>query len=285
MILAVVALLGAAETGPAPVACGRAYESAQEHRAEGRLRAAEERLLACAQASCPAFIRGDCTRWLAEVQAAQPTVVFAVRRAGRDVDQVAVTCDGARLPAGPAGRAIPIDPGKHTCRFEPVGAPAASLDLLVVEGQKSRLVQVDLPAGPMIIPPPQAARRPVELLPPALDTPPAAPPPPELPWNLPIAPLALAGGGALGLLGFVILGTSGLSAEHHLETTCAPACSPGQVSAVRSRYLLADISLAVGVASAVAAGAVYWRSREPGLPRLAVGPSAGGATVSLASSF
>jgi hypothetical protein len=327
--LALIALLGAGGQAHAAPECAHAYESAQEHRAEGRLKAAQQRLLACAQASCPAFIRSDCSRWLAEVQAAQPTVVFVVRRGGRDLVDVAVTCDGERLAGGLGGRAVPLDPGKHTCRIEAPASPAASMDLLVVEGQKSRVVQIDLPPGPGIEPP---ARRNIELLPPpppprayaagrgrdavaaeaaaspsggaapspvagaarAVPAPPARalaslPPVPRAESDrgarLPIVPLVLAGAGTVGVAGFIALGASGLSAEHGLQARCAPHCSAAEVSSVRARYLLADVSLAVGLASVAAAALVYRAWRGATRAQLALGAGPGGATVIAGSSF
>jgi hypothetical protein len=259
-------------------ACAKAYESAQEHRTEGHLRAAAEQLLACAQTTCPGFIRSDCTRWLEEVQAAQPSVVFAARRDGKDVDEVAVSCDGQQLVPRLDGRAVPLDPGKHSCRLEAAGAQPVILDLLIVEGQKNRVVSADLQtaaaAAAVVAPAPAVA----------LASGSGGGEKPS-PGARRYGPLALAGVGALGVVGFAAFGWSGLSAERRLEDECAPACSASQVSSVRTKYRLADVSLLVGLVAGSIGG--YYLlgghdDREPGVA-LNVGP--GTATVGVRSSF
>lgn len=249
-------------------ACARAYESAQETRLEGRLRAAHEHLLVCAQAACPGFIRDDCTRWLDQVEAAVPTVVFVARQAGRDLEDVTITCNEQRLTSRLDGRAIPLDPGKQTCRFESAGAEPATLSLLAVEGQKNRLVEVELKAG---VPAPAVM---------------AARPAPAPTAGLRPAPLVLAGVAALGVGGFIALGSSGMAAERRLRDGCAPDCAASEVSSVRLRYRLADVSLGVGLLSAVAAGYLYWRGRPDERPiDVAVTVGQGGGTLLVGSSY
>ena len=253
------ALLGRARAAGSD-GCARAYEGAQENRLEGRLRAASENLLACTQDSCPAFIRHDCARWLDEVQAAQPTVVFVARREGRELDAVSVTCNGQRVARRLDGRAIELDPGKQSCRFQASGSAPVTQVLMVLEGQKNRLIEVELPAGTDT--PSDGSRA-----------------------SLRPAPLILAGAGVLGVAGFAALGLSGLRAEHHLRDSCAPDCPASDVQSVRVRYRLADVSLGIGLLSAAAASYLYWRA--PSGPPLDLAVTAGprGGTVVVGSSF
>jgi len=60
-------------------ACVKSAENAQTERSAHRLRAARERLLACAQASCPSVVRNDCATWLSEVDQLLPSVVVQAR--------------------------------------------------------------------------------------------------------------------------------------------------------------------------------------------------------------
>jgi hypothetical protein len=262
----VCALLGRAQAA-SPDACVRAYEGAQENRLEGRLRAAGENLLECAQATCPAFIRHDCTRWLEEVQTAQPTVVFVARREGRELDTVTITCNEQRVAERLDGRAIRLDPGKQSCRFEALASAPVTLALLVLEGQKNRIVEVDL--APRTDPPPPVASEPRH----------------EPRSTLRPAPLVLAGAAVLGVAGFAALGASGLSAEHRLRDTCAPDCAASEVQSVRLRYRLADISLGVGLLSAAAASYLYWRSTPERPLDVAVNVGPAGGAVLVGSSF
>jgi hypothetical protein len=243
--------------------CAKAYERAQESRLDGRLRAAQEDLLACAQTACPAFIRNDCGKWLDEVRAQQPSVVFVARRNGGDVADVSVTCNNQLLADHLDGRPMPLDPGQQICRFEAAGALPALLELLIVEGQKGRLVEVNLAA---IAPPP-----------------PRRPPPPPPPPSRGPARLVLASVAVLGVGGFVGLGASGLSAEHHLRDTCAPACADSEVQSVRTRYTLADISLGVGLASAAVAGYLFLSDGPE--RRVAVAVDGRGASLVVGSRF
>jgi hypothetical protein len=99
--------------------CLRAVEHAQLVRLDGKLREAREGFMTCARAVCPDAIRQDCTRWVTEVDASLPTVVFeAVWADGRDVAGLTVMLDGQPLADAGAGRAVALDPGKHTFRFE-----------------------------------------------------------------------------------------------------------------------------------------------------------------------
>lgn len=269
-LAAVCAAAGGARAA-ASEACVKSYERAQEHRLEGRLRAAQQQLLECAQVACPSFIRNDCTRWLAEVQAAQPTVVFVARREGRDLDAVTVTCNQQAVTARLDGRAIAVDPGKQSCRFEAVGAAPATVSLLVIEGQKNRIVEVDLQA--------QAAAPPVVVTRPVSEA-------RDGPGGVPrVVPLLLAGVGVAGVAGFVALGLSGLGEERRLRDECAPMCPSDDVDSVRLRYRLADVSLGIGLLSAAAAGFLYWQSRDdhPVDVALTVGPRSG--ALLLGSSF
>jgi hypothetical protein len=86
----------------------------------------------------------------------------------------------------------------------------------------------------------------------------------------------------LGVGGFVALGASGLSAEHHLRDTCAPGCADSEVRSVRTRYALADFSLGVGIVSAAIAGYLYLSG---GPERVAVAIDGRGASLVVGSRF
>src|SRR3954470_24878187 len=62
-------------------ACIASYDQTQKLRKGGKLGAAREQALVCLKDACAEFIRADCARWFAEIEASQPTVVFEVRDA------------------------------------------------------------------------------------------------------------------------------------------------------------------------------------------------------------
>jgi hypothetical protein len=93
------------------------------------------------------------------------------------------------------------------------------------------------------------------------------------------------GAGLLGVAGFVALGTSGLSAEHRLRGSCAPECTDSQVSSVRLRYALADISLGLGVVSAAIGSYLFFSEGNERAPRVAVTVGDRGASLAVSSRF
>jgi hypothetical protein len=92
--------------------CVDANVSAQDLRRDGKLSAAREQLVKCAERSCPALVRDDCTRRLDEVDKAEPTIAFEVKAAGADVFAVTVTVDGKPWTDTLEGKPIPADPGE-----------------------------------------------------------------------------------------------------------------------------------------------------------------------------
>jgi len=129
--------------------------------------------------------------------------------------------------------------------------------VVVLEGQKNRLVQVVFPPpAPKPLPPAPIAQTAPEV---AVELEPTVEKKPILPW-------VLGGVGVLGVSTFVGLGLSGLRAEEDLEDTCAPECAPSEVQSVRNKYVLADVGLAVGLASlGAAAYLLFWRGAEAGV--------------------
>jgi hypothetical protein len=128
--------------------CAGAYERAQERRIEGRLGAARAELHGCVRASCPAFIRHDCRQWLDEVVTLMPTVVLLARIDGKDAPGVTVRRDDEGKPMAIDGRAMPVDPGKHRFVFEAPGTRAATIEVMVDEGEKNQVVEAELTSIP-----------------------------------------------------------------------------------------------------------------------------------------
>ncbi|WP_437518023.1 hypothetical protein [Sorangium sp. So ce1099] len=149
-LAAALSLVGAdARAQPSKRACAAAYERAQGLRRDGKLIAAREALIACSQPTCPAAAVADCGPWLAEVEKSLPSVVIAARDAGgRERLDVRVLVDGRLLAAALDGKALPVDPGPHTFRYEPAGGPAVEERVLIREGEKNRAITVFLGAPP-----------------------------------------------------------------------------------------------------------------------------------------
>jgi hypothetical protein len=242
------ALLGAA---PSNAECVRTYEQAQEQRKSGQLAAARDNLRTCARDECPSFIHDDCSTWHSEVQAELPTLVFGATSRGRDILDVTVSTKEKLLALRLEGQVIELDPGRYDLSFTASGMRPEVLRVVVARGERNRLVRVELvPLGE------EPARE--------TDTP-SAPVAParELPRRSLTTPALLASVGVVGVGGFVALGAWGRASESNLAGSCAPRCAGEQVSETRTKYVLADVSLGVGVVSLALAAYTFFSWEPP----------------------
>ena len=221
--------------------CASAYEQGQEQRKSGKLTLARSTLQMCARDECPDFIRGDCANWYGEVQNEVPTLVFAARSEGRDLSDVRVSVGDRVLSARIDGQVVEIDPGEYDFDFRSPEMRDLRQHFVIARGERNRLIQVEL--------------EPLE----SAKAAPAAPVAPRPERSL-LLPGVFVGLGAVGVAGFAGFGAWGHSRENALEGSCSPHCSDSQVSEVRTKYLLADVSLGVGVAS-LALGAYFFFSQ------------------------
>jgi hypothetical protein len=234
VIVACVVLLWPLTAGAQAMICTKSYESAQEERMAGHLNAALVQLRKCVDPTCPKFIREDCARWLDETETALPSVVFAVRRDGKDLTDVEVLCDSEPLARSLDGKAIPLDPGVHTFTFNVPSSASVELQVLIRSGERSRIIEVELDR-PRSVAPIGTAGLSVDGAPTKSVT--------------RYVPYALTGVGIIGLAGFTTFAVLGNSQKSDLERTCSPYCRASQVDSVKTKYLLADTFLGVGVVS------------------------------------
>ncbi|HVJ22014.1 MAG TPA: hypothetical protein VM686_41700 [Polyangiaceae bacterium] len=231
----------------APQACITENNQGAEARAAHQLLAAREHYLACAAAAeCPAMVRDECNAALAELKSSLPTLIVAVVDDGkRDLSDASLTLDGKAVLN--TGSAIEVDPGPHTL-VASRGYLRAELEIVARENEVNRRVELVL-AGPAEAEP---KRTPL-----SVETTPA-----EGPSRVPS--YVLAGVAALGAGSFTYFALSGRSGESDLEK-CKPHCTANAVEDVRTRYLIADVSLGVSIV-ALGAAAYLWLSAEPEKP-------------------
>lgn len=249
LALMLTSLAPAADARESPKAtCIASHEKAQVERREKKLRAAREHFVACARDSCPTAVRKECSRLLAEVEASQPTIVFAVKDGeGHDTSNVRVFFDGAPLLDSLTGAAVDVDPGEHVFRFVLPSGESNEQHGVVLEGDKNRKIEADFSAGK------------VHAAGPGPEAPAAPPSPPE---KKAIPPLAFVFGGVavVGLGSFAYFAATGKGAEKDLASSCKPNCTSSDVSPVHRDYLIADVSLAVAAVATVAAVWIAWPS-------------------------
>jgi hypothetical protein len=233
----------AAAQSPAPgmQQCVEASEQAQKLRDEHKLQMARDQLLVCVRESCPAIVRKDCTDWLAGIESSLPSVVLRARDAsGADLSAVRVTLDDKPLFDKLDGKSLFIDPGRHKFHFETEGRPPVDQEVVISEGEKNRAVTAVFGGGGGA----DGANVAVDTS--QLDS-------SKRSFVLPIVFGAL-GVVALGSWGY--FGLTGMSDYNGLESGCGKTktCLQSDVDSVHTKFVVADVSLGIGVASLVVGG-------------------------------
>jgi hypothetical protein len=264
-------------------ACIQSYENAQEHRLKGALQAAAAELASCSQPICPAFIRTDCAAWSNAVAADLPSMLFSITSGGRALEEVKISIDDARIAEYVPSQPLTVDPGNHVFRFVAAGTETVRESVFVERGQKARAVQIEL--RPLV--------RKRAILPKASSVALPAPLRVEDPLRAPAfdaRSLALGVIGVGGVAGFAVLGLHARSEETKLRGDCAPYCSAADISSVRSQYLMADVSLGIGLTALAFGAYLFVSSRAPKLatgarPPLGIVVDRGTASASFSGAF
>src|SRR5262245_51611728 len=106
-----------------PTVCQEVYEQSQvlmkSKAGKSTLLPAREMLRTCVRSNCKDWALVDCARWLSEVEARIPTVVFSARdSAGRDLTDVRVaTPTDVSIASRLDGHALEMEPGEHSFVF------------------------------------------------------------------------------------------------------------------------------------------------------------------------
>jgi hypothetical protein len=201
------------------------------------LQAARAELAKCATQACPALVANDCTRWLADVEQQQPSIVVAASEGGgRAIVDASVSIDDKIVATKLDGMAIDVDPGEHELRVRmPDGR--SSMDRLVVrESEKARLVRVELPARPRSKEPPVTG---------------GATAPSHR--RIPAASWVLGGVAVAAAIPWAVFGVLGWEHKANLDSTCKGMCSRASIADVHRDFNVADVAAAVALTSAAAA--------------------------------
>ncbi|MBX3208799.1 MAG: hypothetical protein KF764_27450 [Labilithrix sp.] len=215
--------------------CAASAEQAQALRDEGKYRRAREQMLVCARDVCPGPIKSDCGKWLTELDRDAPTVVFGARdNKGSDVLDVKVSMDGALIQERLDGKPVLVDSGEHTFKFESNDGAVKEERVLVRAAEKARPLIATFP-GPAVADTDKDKDK---------DKGPGTTPAVE---GGSIVPAIVVGGiGVVALGSFAIFGIGGKNAVDDLQG-CKPRCPEEQVDSARTKLIIADISLGVGI--------------------------------------
>jgi hypothetical protein len=227
-------------------ACVAASTEGQVARDEGRLLEAREQLLLCAQDQCPAVVRKSCGEWLADIEERIPSVVVrALDESGQDLTDASLSIDGKEVPLD--GRPVMLDPGQHELQVTEAGGVTGERKVLLAEKEKSRLVNVNISINV----------RNSEGAGDAADVSSSEPGPSEQrAYHVPAGAWVLGGVGVLGLGSFAVFGSMAKGDLDDLKDSCSPNCSDDDTSSGKTKALIADISLGVGIAGLV--GGLTW---------------------------
>lgn len=221
--------------------CFAAAVEGQKLRNAGRLLTARGELGKCASVACPEEVTKDCSRWLGEVGAALPTLVLGARdAAGRDLLDVRVLVDDAPSGTTEGGRPVAVDPGPHKLRFVRSDGTAMEQTVVARSGEKNRSIVVKFAVS--------VTERALE------------PAPPSALARVPTATWVLGGVGIAALGAFGYFAATGLGDYRRLG--CDVGCAAIDKKGVDAQFLMADVSLVVGVL-ALGAATVFYLTRSP----------------------
>jgi hypothetical protein len=247
-------------------ACMDAHRAAQRLRKDQKLLEAREQLVTCAGAKCPGMVQTDCAEWLGEIRGEIPSVIVSAKdEGGHELSDVSVSVDGKRVAERLDGRPIELNPGAYRFRYEREGQETIEAEVVLKTGVGNRVVEVVFPGG---LPEKKRIKTPV------------------VTW-------VLLGTGTAAFASFAYFGLSGRSDYEQAEDDCYPSCTDADKDPIRTKLLIADISLIISLASF--AGAGYFHFTRPyetvaaearrTTPRLQVRLAPGAGFASVATSF
>jgi hypothetical protein len=291
-------------TRPAPAACLDASRTALQQEREERLAEARAQLAACAHWSCGRVVSRQCKLRLKELDKVTPSIIpLATDEAGAPLAGLRLSLDGKPL-AAPVGKPWWLDPGPHEITFEAEGRAPFSQKLVVLRGQRRRIVSAILRAQTAVASP-KTSEPPADVFETPLPASRAAPQPsaaaleavvsedpprPLPPPHRSAGPYLLGAVGLVGLGGYALLTHWGRT-DNDALVECKPLCPPQTLRHIRQLYQAADVSAAVGAAALL--GSATWFLLRGGTPAeerrsrtvLDVRPTRAGAIATVAGAF
>ena len=218
-------------------ACISAYEAGVKAQQTGRPLEARGQFDGCLDPGCPEAIRQECASHRSKADADVPSIVVgATDGADRDIVNASVWLDGNKVADALSAKSIELAPGNHVIRIRR-GDAEVEQKVLLRQGEKNRSFILKFPKVDA-----DAAKSGGTAPPTNTDEPPTDRNSNGYgPW-----PYVIGGVGVVGLGAFGFFALDGQGKESDLDS-CKPSCAPGDVDAMDTSYLLADISLGVGL--------------------------------------
>ncbi|MCA9644936.1 MAG: hypothetical protein H6718_36345 [Polyangiaceae bacterium] len=222
---------------------GQHAQGQRSLRSDKPLAATKEFAKCASDSECAAEVRNECIELLEQARAATPSIVFsATDEQGNDAPTTEVVDAKGKVVALANGRATDFEPGPHKLTFKFPNGKQEKQVVTIRQGEKNRVINVALPRPEMDKTPgtgfPQdRAARPAE--PSGI---------PALFWVTTV--LTVVGGGT-----YAAFALMGQEKEDRLDA-CAPTCGEDELGTyddMKRDYLIADVGLGVGAASAIVA--------------------------------
>lgn len=220
------------------VACLSSHENAQLARMGARFLASVRELNACSSPLCPEAVRTDCLLWSQELKLLIPTVIVIAEDDSGDMAEARVLVDGKVIRESLDGRPIALDPGTHLIAVELPDGQTRGERIVLAEGERERRIIFNLKSVPRGVA--SVGSHPTRTIRP-----------------VPQAVYVLGATAIVGLGLGVGFGSDALSKSRTALDTCAPLCAASVSRAVSQRAIVADISLAIALASTIGAVATY----------------------------
>jgi hypothetical protein len=196
--------------------CLAAASKGQTQRDAHALVEARDQFRLCARAQCPAVVQASCIEWLEVTERSLPTIVLSAKEgAGADLIDVKASIDGVVVATRLEGKAIDVNPGLHSFRFELGSGKEVAEDVVIKEGEKDHAVVAIFPAAPPPIVTPARAPSPA-----LAASPPPAPPGRDRGSLRAKGAVALAGAGALAAGLGAYFGAEALSKNGEARPYC-----------------------------------------------------------------
>lgn len=228
--------------------CMDAAPAGQELRDKGKLLAARDQFVVCADAACPAPVPGYCSEWLEDVKKRIPSFSLRVTDAsGRDLPNAIVEIDKATYKID--GSTIELDPGPHELVAKHAGMKDTSQPIVLAQYEKGRVITIRLE--------PAVTEKPAQPAVAASTSTPAPPVDRGARRPIPIASFIGWGVGAAGLIGFGAFGLKANFDYNDYKDSCGNQCAPEARDDVKGTMVVADVFLAIGIAGA-AVGTVFY---------------------------
>ena len=287
---------------PEIAACVANYKSGLEQEKTGRLMEARELFIRCSKSACGTPLREECTMRFTQLGMDIPSVVPVVTSgSGKPITDVEVQCDGQKLASTLDGHSFIMNPGPHDFSFSKDGHIFATQSLMIVQGQRNRLIAASI--GSPEASPSEEAPRPrkvrrteaqsappiasaadreaegkektgapaVDLSAASVSSKNTADQPEGADLTARAEPAAKSGIPTLSYVtagvGVAALGAGALLTywgrkDNTLLDSCSPGCPQSSADHIHNLYLAADISIGVGLAALAGSYWAYAHSRS-----------------------